>query len=521
MPSANSRPAVAVSEEGRSMADDELLHLVIHDAWDALPEGLREEFLTRRMDSTGWGSYPRQKPDGRRSEPLRPVVIGERAYRGLESIAARLLHLGVDACRRRASSLGELHRVLRFPHELPLMDPGRPLVAAELTRYARPDTLIEYGRPRFLEFNNGTRLAGGTVTPRLAEAYARLCPQSGLHPPPSTVTARSTALVRTLRAKIGHGNPRRLLIPAWWGIDGTGTARHLETVARVIQADAQRVGLEVVRADLVDLRVDAAGRLLAADVPIDLVLLHWGGIVDDGGGLAALRAADRARTVELFPRTESAMISSKVVLSWLHEDCDAGVLAPADRALVRAYVPWTACLGLDADPAAHEKLLSMVTGERDRLVVKPAVGTSGNGVFFGSRTSKQDWASAVVDAVRESPVVLQHRVEPDRITMPFRDRDTGRQVTAQVPFVLSPFIIDGAAASVAVRHMGPGVPARDVVINASRGAYQSAALLAREPPPHPGPAGSARHGDDREEAVQAREVVEVGADPRPADGHHG
>jgi hypothetical protein len=487
------------ASEGRGMADDELPHLVIHDVWDELPEGLRDEFLARRVDSTGWGRYPRQESDGRRWEPLRPVVIGQPAYRVLESIAARLLHLAVDACRRRASSLGELHRVLRFPHALPLMDPGRPLVAAELTRYARPDILIERGRPRFLEFNNSTRLAGGTVAPRLAEAYTRLCPQGGLLPPPSTVTARSTALVRTLRAEIGHGDPRRLLIPACSGSDRTGTARHYETVTRVIQADAQRVGLEVVQADLLDLRLDAAGRLLAPDVPIDLVLLHWGGdrSADDGGGLAALRSADRARTVGLFPRTESALISSKAVLSWLHEDCDAGLLAPSDRALVRACIPWTACLGLHGDPAAHEELLGMASGVRDQLVVKPAVGTSGHGVLFGSRTSTKGWASAVVDAARESPVVLQHRVEPDCTRMPFHDRDTGQRVTAQVPFVLSPFIIDGAAASVVVRHPGPGVATRDVVIGASRRACQSTALLAPEGRVHGRDAAPVHHRDRR------------------------
>src|SRR6185312_4599282 len=111
---------------------------------------------------------------------------------------------------------------------------------------------------------------------------------------------------------------------------------------------AERAGLEVVQADLVDLSIDAAGRLLAAGLPIDLVMFQWGSdrIVDDGGGLAALRSADRARTVELFPRTESALISSKAVLAWLHEDCDAGLLDPADSSLVRTHVPWTACLGL-------------------------------------------------------------------------------------------------------------------------------------------------------------------------------
>ncbi|MEN3267019.1 MAG: hypothetical protein V7646_3913 [Pseudonocardia sp.] len=476
---------VLAAGEGRDIADSEPLDLLIHDAWDALPEELRHEFLTRRTTSTGWGS--RQESDsGPRWEPLRPVVIGERAYRRLESLTARLLRLAVVACRRRASTLGELHRVLRFPHPLPLMDPDRPLVAAELTRYARPDLLIEQGRPRLLEFNNSTRLGGAAGAPWLAEAYARLCPQSGLHPPPSTVTARSAALARTLRAENGHGHVGRLLMPTYWGIDSTGMLRRRETVKPPILADARRVGLEVVQADLVQLRLDAASRLLAADVPIDLVLLQWGGerIVDDCGGLAALRSADRARTVELFPRTESALISSKAVLSWLHEDCDAGLLAPADHALVRTHVPWTACLGLGRgrDPAGHGKLLRMASGERDRLVAKPAVGKSGNDVLFGNQTSKQDWLPAVIHAARESPLVLQHRVESDRITMPFRDQDSGQQVTAQVPFVLSPFMIDGAAASVMVRHMGPGAPARDVVINMRRGAHTNTVLLTPEPP---------------------------------------
>src|ERR1700754_148763 len=302
LPTANSVPPTSSSSEGRIMANNHTPDLLVQDNWDALPGELRAEFLARRAASTGWGSYPRQESDGRRWEPLRPVVIGEPAYRRLESIAARLLHLAVDACRRRASTLGELHQALRFPRDLPLMDPDRPLLATELTRYARPDFLIERGRPWLLEFNNSTRLGGGTVTPRLAESYARLCPHSGLHPPPSTLAARSAALIRTLRGQLGHGDAGRLLMPRYWGIDDAGIPRHYETVKRVILADAHRVGLEVVQADLADLRLDAAGRVLAADVPIDIVLLHWGGnrIVDDGGGIAALRSADRARTVALF-----------------------------------------------------------------------------------------------------------------------------------------------------------------------------------------------------------------------------
>lgn len=470
------------------MANNEVLDLLVNDSWDSLSRQCRENFLTRRMADTGWRCCARPESAGRRWEPLRPAVIGERAYRGLESLTIRLLNLAVDACRRRASTLGELRTILRFRHDLPLMDPDGPLLAAELTRYARPDLLIEQGRPRLLEFNNSTRLGGDTLTPRLAAAYARLFPQSGLRPPPSTVTARSAALARMLRAGRGRSRPGRVLVPACWMVNSrTGEHVRQERVKPPVLADARRVGLDVIQADLSDLRLDAAGRLLAVDVPIDLVLMQWGSgrVADDGGGLAALRAADRAGTVRLFPRTESALIASKAILAWLHEDCDAGFLAGGDCALVRAHVPWTVCLGLEGDQAARKQLLRIAADERDRLVAKPAVGKSGNGVLFGNRTSERDWLAALDDATCAEPLVLQRRVESDHMTMPFRDQDSGRQVTARVPFVLSPFIVDGAAASVGLRHLGPDVPAGDVVISVGRGGCENTVLLAPERPAQP------------------------------------
>jgi hypothetical protein len=466
------------------MADNDRVDLVIDDAWDELPEELRRELIERRTTSSEWEPYRRESTPDRRWEPLRPMVIRERAYRGLESLATRLLRLAVDACCRRASTVGELHRLLRFPHQIPLMDPDRPLVPAELNRYARPDILIEQGRPRFLEFNISTRLGGDGVALWLAAAYVRLCPEIGLRLPPSTVAAQCAALARTLRAEGGYGGSGRLLIPVHSVVDSTGARHRRYMIKPGVLAGAQQVGFEVVQADLVDLGLDAAGRLLASDVPVDIVLLGWDGsdrIIDDGGGLAALRTADRARTVELFPRPESGLVSSKAVLSWLHEDCDAGVLGSADRALVRAHVPWTVCLGLDGDPDVDRRLLRMAAGERARLVAKPAVGKSANDVIFGNQTSAQNWQSAVADAAREWPLVLQRRVESGRITMPFRDRESGQQVTTRVPFVLSLYMVDGAAAGVLVRHMAPGLPAGDVVIGMRRGARPNAVLFAPEP----------------------------------------
>jgi hypothetical protein len=65
-------------------------------------------------------------------------------------------------------------------------------------------------------------------------------------------------------------------------------------------------------------------------------------------------------------------------------------------------------------------------------------------VLFGSQTTNEDWIPALLRATRDRPLVLQRRVHPDRVAIPYLDQDSGQQLTRHVPFVLSPFIIDGA-----------------------------------------------------------------------------
>jgi hypothetical protein len=466
-----------------TMSPSQLAGIRVEDAWDAIPADQREAILARRTEASDWRAYGRQDTDSGRWEPLRPVVLREQSYRSLESIVGRVLELAVQSCRRRASTLGELRQALRFPHELPLMDPDAPLVTADLIRSSRPDVLVERGRPRILEFNIGTRLGGGTVTPRLAEGFAQLCPEAGLYPPMSVVTARTGAMLRALGLPISPEHPRRLLVPAYWteAEDGSGHRTHNTKVKRLLLAELVRVGFEVVRTDLAELRLDDRDRLVADGGPVDMVMVPWGcaelnRLVDGGDGLATLRAADRAGTITLFPRTESVLVSSKAVLGWLHEDRDAGLLSPADGDLVRDHVPHTTVVGLGGPGEAAVR-----TADRDRLVVKPAMGKSGHGVRFGSQSSPDEWTAAVFDAARQAPVVLQQKVEPDCIDMPFLDRDTGRRVTSRVSYVVSPYMINGAASDVGVRHMGPDTEGRDVVISVNRGARSNAVVLADHP----------------------------------------
>jgi hypothetical protein len=58
---------------------------------------------------------------------------------------------------------------------------------------------------------------------------------------------------------------------------------------------------------------------------------------------------------------------------------------------------------------------------------------------------------------------------------------SGQQVTAQAPYALGPFVIDGAAASVRVRHTTPGAPTRDVVIDMCLGPATTRCCTRRPP----------------------------------------
>jgi hypothetical protein len=450
------------------------------DTWELIPEEWRSDMIEARLNSMTTRGLEALDQQTTYWEPLRPLTLDQRAFRHLEEVSFRLLRLAVEACRRRASTVGELHRALRFPHKLPLIDPDRPLGAVELTRYARPDLLIERGRLFLLEFNNCPRLGGVNITSRLADTFARLCPWAGLSPPISAVAARSAALVRTMGGHVGPSNPRTLLIPTYWTVDDDGIAHHHAKVKRSIVNDARRVGFDVIQKDLNQLHIDCTGRLRAEDAIIDIVLINWGSdarMINDGGGLAALRRADLLGTVELFPRSESDLISSKAVLAWLHDDCDAELLTPADRDLVRSHVPYTRCLGMDDGNRLHPHSQHGVDLERDRLIAKPAAGKSGIGVMFGSRADSGRWRRATVEAAKDQPIVLQNRIVPDRIRMPFVDRGSGRRTTVRVPAVISPFLIDNAAASVAVRHATPDTSENDVVISASLGACPNTTLL--------------------------------------------
>jgi hypothetical protein len=96
--------------------------------------------------------------------------------------------------------------------------------------------------------------------------------------------------------------------------------------------------------------------------------------------------------------------SQKGLLEYLGRPEAAPLFTPAERRLLRRAVPWTRVLGarLTEDPAGRRiDLPEFVRRGRDRLLIKPNVGSSGVGVLLGREAGSIRWEARVTRALRE------------------------------------------------------------------------------------------------------------------------
>ncbi|MGA5037670.1 hypothetical protein ACPCA8_11490 [Streptomyces capoamus] len=440
----------------------------LHDLWPRLPGGARSELLRRGAEADWWiaDALPG------RWEALRPLVFSEAAYHRFGALAADVLRCALLACRRRASTAGELYRALHDHRDLRLLDPSQPLSAAALLRLARPDALVVGGTPWFVELNVGPNIYGVPGLERRSAAFARRWRDGVLVEPPSTLRARAACLAGVVP---GGG---RALVPTWRAVSGIAAkldgTRALRRYLRPAAKAALAAGLDVSVADLSEVRGGADG-LWAGDDRVDVVFNQFvSPVLADGGAAAVLRAAVLAGGVRLFVPEAACLLSAKQVLAWMHEDLD--LYAPADRELILAHVPWTAWLGPGQPPELRRAVLAHAVRERAGLVVKPSCGRGGAGFAAGHRLTARDWLDLLSRRSREQTLVLQRRLVPDRTRMHFRGRDGARRA-ARVPFVLSPFLLDGRVAGACVRHPDPEADPAVTPVNAAAGGVVNTVLL--------------------------------------------
>ncbi|MFG2985936.1 hypothetical protein ACGFYQ_32605 [Streptomyces sp. NPDC048258] len=469
--------------------------MALHDRWEQLAMSDRTAFLPRRAAAGRW-PYGAQEgwQRGRPWQPMRPLVIAHRDYEALGAVAERLLRMAVDACRRRATTVGELREVMHDRCPQRLLTPARPLEHDEVLRVARPDVLLCQGVPKFLELNISATIYGIPALDRMADAYARLWPGAALAAPAPILAARAALLAALMSRRSRPGGC--LIVPTWRTRFGQaaklGNRRALRAYLRPTVESATSAGLDVVVEDLGRLRTDQHGRLYAGDARVGMVLnwFHSWMITCDSGGVDAIATALAAGTVELFLPETMRLLRSKQVLAWLYEDL--GLLPAADRTLVLStlvlsHVPWTAWAGPQQARGDRDAVVRRAVRERADLVLKPANEGSGRGVVFGADLDDHSWRALVTESARQGTVVVQRRVDSDTVRMPFLDPSSGAQCDLRLPYVLSPFLVGGRICGALVRHVGPDRTGGRV-INLGAGAVANTTLLAARPraPKRPG-----------------------------------
>lgn len=442
------------------------------DVWHRIPDRVRAAMLARGEDE--WQSiYAGVATHNKVWRPLRPPVLTFAAYRTLTELSARLAHLVLESCRRRAATAGELRRVMNVPvGRIEMLDEQLPL-SEDLLVAVRPDILLSDGVPRFVECNIDSALGGAFdsdgIAARFLAAYAGhgILDAMRIETPRSAVDERFAAMRTALH--LADGTRVALLFHSGGTYPDTDQPEKLIRLLAPVCEQGRRMGLDVVVYPLEWLTVDERQRLCAGDKVVDAVLrLYLPEDVPAGPGHEALQTAARQGTVQIFTESAAWLLANKITFAWLW--ADLGQLSAADQDLVRRYVPKTELMTPDAVERA-------VAGQRD-LVLKPTDAFGGSGVLVGRETAPEVWRAAVERAAQRGDSILQEYIPVDLLAMDFVEMETGKTRHAEVPFCVAPYLFGGRAAGAYLRF---GVPDAGLVVNLGQGALTSGLLLVELP----------------------------------------
>ncbi len=185
------------------------------------------------------------------------------------------------------------------------------------------------------------------------------------------------------------------------------------------------------------------GKLVHDGKVIDLVYkrLLVNEFLDRVSELQPLLRAVRERAVVMVNPFRCKPIHKKAIFAVLTDDELQPLFTEAERAAIRAHVPWTRRVreGKTTRHGETVDLPAFILRERETLVMKPNDEYGGKGVFIGWETSGAEWARALQEALR-TPYVVQQRVELRRQAFP----ELGPELRFRDFVVdLDPYVFDG------------------------------------------------------------------------------
>lgn len=392
-------------------------------AWHAL---LRPgEELSRRFTS-GLAASMRERKltfgDRINCPFLRPFFLTERDETRMRAAAESVAALGERVTDAALKSRDVFDQLGLTDAEIRLVeiDPGysRASTASRLDAFLLPDSL------HFAEYNAESP-AGPAYTQRLCELFdsldvmARFREGRRVRFNP-TIAPLLDALVASYREWGGRAQPPLMAIVDWRNVPTW-------TEFEILRDAFIELGVPTLVCDPRDLSFD--GALTAAGRRIDLVYRRvlMNDIVARPDECGALVKAYESGAVCVANTFRCKLAHKKAFFAVLTDDRNASLFSDADRALIRAHVPWTRLVS-DVETVKDGRrsgLLRLAEDGRDSFVLKPNDEYGGAGVKLGWEMTGADWSAALGAALSDPPGtwVLQERIPVRREVFPQFDAD--------------------------------------------------------------------------------------------------
>lgn len=398
--------------------------------------------LRHELRDTGW---PYQ-----RVLPAAPLAIPRASYAEIFRVSVAL----VDLLRRAALESGYTTADRLTAYEMPATEDRlwvRDPFAEE--RYAdsvvRPDLVIGPDGPQFLEFNVSGALGG------VVETQSRLAVWRGLHadeegrapfrsPSPFAVRAE---MFRSLSAESAVA-PRVAVV---------GSARVTGVERRYFEMEADYYNSHGLTARFFEPEElpeawDCAPHLRYPVGLRNFTIPDW---LDAGLDTTPVQDALDHGCLLVGTQT-STFLHSKLTMGLLSEG--RPWMTEAERGLIARYLPWTRILSERRTDREGQQvdLVPFVLKNRERLVLKAALGESGQQVTIGREAGQAAWESAVGDAVQGRTSVVQEFVRPETCRVALIADGVDEPYDADVAPVLGPLIFGGRPAGLFCRFFGDG-----------------------------------------------------------------
>lgn len=386
---------------------------------------------------------------------LRPFFLTAADEARMRSAAESIAALGERVVRAALESpavFGQLG-LTEAETRLVRIDPGdqRASTASRLDAFLLPDSL------HFAEYNAESP-AGLAYTQRLCELFDALAVMARFREGRSvrfnpTIAPLLEALVASYREWGGGSAPPTIAIVDWREVP---TWTEFEILRDAFVA----LGVPTLVCDPRDLTYDGAlkadGR--AVDLVYRRVLIN--DILARPDDCAALVKAYEAGAVCVANTFQCKLAHKKAFFAVLTDDRNASLFSDAERAAIRAHVPWTRVVSDSATmkDGRRSGLLRLAEEERETLVLKPNDEYGGTGVRLGWETPAPEWRAALAAALAAPPGtwVVQERIPVRREIFP--QFDANGDVTMQDMLVdFAPYLYRGRMAGYLTRLSATGL----------------------------------------------------------------